>query len=155
MTALIPFITNDIKAVNAAVDGLQEVTKILASYGYAEREFLPVADTRKDFESIVLELYMSIIEYQTIAALYFAKSTLKRIGINLNPEQSWPDALGKVKGLDEKCRLPIQSLGVRLTRRGFSNVNFTLDRGIELLETISQTLSAERAQREKIQQWIS
>ncbi|KAF2164918.1 hypothetical protein M409DRAFT_56272 [Zasmidium cellare ATCC 36951] len=133
----------------------QEVTKILASYSYAEREFLPVPATRGDFENVVIELYMSIIEYQATAGLYFAKDTLKRIGINLAPKQTWQDALGKVKGQDEKCRVPMHSLGVRLNQLGLADLQSVLDRGAELLTTISQAVSAKRDRREKIQQWIS
>lgn len=73
ITILLPFVTNDIHAVDEAISGLQEVASILASYSYAEREFLPVKDTSSDFQDVVLDLYVSILEYQASVALYFAR----------------------------------------------------------------------------------
>lgn len=80
---------------------------------------------------------------------------MKRIGINLIPNQSWPEALAKTIGLEQKCQVPIHSLGVKLSQLGFQNVNSNLEYGLRLLKDISHAVTAGREYRQRIRRWIS
>ncbi|KAJ4297750.1 hypothetical protein N0V90_005645 [Kalmusia sp. IMI 367209] len=66
--SLVAFVMSDFEAISSAIEGLKEVTRLLANYSYAEREFLLNSNTKKDYEDIVLALYSSILEYQALAA---------------------------------------------------------------------------------------
>lgn len=153
--SLIAFVMSDFEAVNTAVEGLSEMTGVLANYSYAEREFLLDDGTRKDFEDIVLGLYTAIFEYQARVAEYFTRNTLKRLGINTTTAQSWSGAVDKVRNLERSCQTPIAALGVRLSQRNFSNVETLLNKGMKLMERIQRSVISDRAQREKILEWVS
>lgn len=154
-TSLVAFVMSDLEAVNSAIDGLKEVTSILASFSHAECEFLNNKLTRNDFEEIVLDLYVAILDYQARAAQYFARSTLKRFGINTLTAQSWPDAVGKVRNHERITHAPIIALGTRLNQSGFHSVEEMLGQGIRLMKQVNHAIEAERSQKERIQNWIS
>ena len=155
VSSLVTFIMGDFEALHGAIDGLKEMTSILASYSYAEREFLANETTSQSFEDAVLELYTAILEYQASAAQYFARSTLKRLGRSTTAVQSWPGAVEKVRRLERLCHTPISALGIRLNQKEFTDIEDMLGRGLKLMGQISSTITSERDKREKIQEWIS
>ena len=109
----------DTNAINSAVNGLSEVTSILASYSFAENEFLASTLTRQDFGLIVIDLYTAIFQYEALAAQYFARSTLNRLGHNVSSKTSWEDSVNRVRNLERRCHIGISSLSTRLSRQGF------------------------------------
>jgi hypothetical protein len=155
VSILIPFVLNDATALQSAIQGLKEVTNILAKHSYAEREFLLREQTRADFQATVVPLYMSILEYQAGVALYFAKSTMARLGINLMPRSSWQDALATTNKLAYACQRPLADLSTRLTRLGFDQVEESLREGRMLLQNIAKAVASTDHHREKVQQWFS
>ena len=155
VSSLVAFMMSDFEAMHSAVDGLKEVTSILASYSYAEREFLANEVTGKSFEDAVIELYTAIFEYQATAAQYFARNALKRLGCNTVTVNSWPDAVKKVRLLERLCHTSISTLGTRLNQSGITNIEDVLGRGMKLMEQINATMTSERSRREKIQEWLS
>lgn len=155
VTVLIPFVVEDVTAVQSAIDGLKDVTSIMAKHSYAEREFLTREQTRADFQEIISPLYMSIFEYQAAVALYFAKSTMARLGINLVPKRSWKDALAATTKLAHECQRPLADLSTRLAQVGFDQVERSLHQGQLLLQRIEEAVVSARTHREKIQQWLS
>ncbi|KAF2873275.1 hypothetical protein BDV95DRAFT_667282 [Massariosphaeria phaeospora] len=115
-TSLTAFVMSDLDATNNAVDGLKEVTGVLANYSYVEGEFLRNDLTREDFGDIVLPLYTAIFEYQARAVQYFGRSTLKRFGLNTLTAEPWAHAIDKVRNLERTCQISIQALSSRLNR---------------------------------------
>lgn len=155
ISILIPFVMNDSKSMTSAVDGLKEITAITASYSYAEKEFLKHEVTRSDFKDIVTDLYAAILEYQASVAIYFAKSTLKRLGLSLSSKLSWTEAIAKTRSLDNRCRVALEALDTSLGQHGFGSLEKVLQQGMKLMQQISQSLSAERNQRQRIIDWVS
>lgn len=157
---LIPFIMNDSKELHAALDGLKEVTSIMASYSYAEKAFLTDDATKSDFMEIVTKVYISILEYQAAAALYFAKSTLKRLGLSLGAVTSWTDALTNVRDRDRITQNTLRGLDAQSTRRGFESADAILQKGLDLMSQVYQAvclgpaISPDQIQRERILNWI-
>jgi hypothetical protein len=154
-TSLIAFVMNDFEAVNSAIEGLKEVTLVLANYSLAEREFLLDPITSKDYEDTVISLYTAIFEYQARAAQYFTRNTLKRFRSNTVTAKSWPDAVDNVRNIEKSCQVPMNALGVRLSQGRFKNVDDVLNQGLKLMEQISRSVISDRAQRERILQWTS
>ena len=152
---LVSFVMNDITAMQSATKGLKEVTNILANHSYAEREFLVREQTRSDFQEIIVPLYMSILEYQATVALYFAKSTMARLGINLLPRRSWQDSLATTKDLAYGCQRPLADLSFRLIQLGFDQVEKSLSEGRQLLQRIVDGVTIDRGHRDKVQHWLS
>ncbi|TKA44571.1 hypothetical protein B0A54_04521 [Friedmanniomyces endolithicus] len=155
ITVLVPLIMNDFSAVSSAIDGLKEVASIMACYTYAEKEFLTSPITRSDFTEIVTELYSSILQYQACAAIYFGKSTLKRIGLSTRSAQTWPDAISKTRLLDSRTRGGLLGIQTKLTQHGFENLDAVMRQGLQLMQQVSQAVSADRAQRQQVMEWIS
>lgn len=155
VSVLVPFVVNDVAAVRSAIDGLKDVTNIMARHSHAEREFLIREETRADFQSVIVPLYVSVIEYQAAVALYFAKGTLARLGINLVPEKSWKQALDATNKLSNSCQRPLADFSNRLTQLGFDQIEQSLGQDRRLLQSIEETVMAGRTLRERIQQWLS
>ncbi|KAK5116811.1 hypothetical protein LTR85_009071 [Meristemomyces frigidus] len=155
ISILIPFVMNDSQSMASAIDGLKEITAIMASYSYAEKEFLKHEVARSDFQDIVADLYAAILEYQASVAIYFAKSTLKRLGLSLSSKLSWTEAIAKTRNLDSRCRVALQALATSLGQHEFGSMEKLLQHGMKLMQQISQSLSAERNQRQRIIDWVS
>lgn len=155
ISILIPFVLNDFKVMSSAVDGLKEVTSVMASYSYAEKEFLLDAGTQADFIDVVVELYAAILGFQASAGLYFGKSTLKRLGISVSSTQSWTDAIADVRAIDHRRRVSLTGLEVKLNQRNFQDVTALLQQGAVLMQQISKAVSTERTRRQQIVEWIS
>ena len=92
--------------------------------------------------------YTAIFEYQALAAQFFAKRTLQRLGHSVLTKAPWEAKVAKVRRLDSACRLPIDSMG-------FANTASMLRKGFQMLEQAIQNVSAERSQRERMLSWIS
>jgi hypothetical protein len=157
---LVPFVVNDSKELNAALGGLKEVTSIMSSYSYAEKAFLTDDTAKMDFEDIACKVYVAILEYQASAAVYFAKSTLKRLGLSLTGTTSWTYALEKVRTASGNAQTALRGLNAQVTRRGFESTTAMLQKGVDLMDQMlhdmsSQTgLSAEQIKRERVLNWI-
>ncbi|OCL11720.1 hypothetical protein AOQ84DRAFT_361266 [Glonium stellatum] len=145
---LLPFSVSEIAATQNAIDGLKEVTSIMASYSLAEENLLGSKVTSQAFSGAVVDLYASIYAYQALSALYLAKSTLKRYGCSLKPKTPMKDALQKVKDEDEACQQKSQELGLKLTHH-------ELKEGVHRMDQCLQQILAERMKRERILEWIS
>ena len=156
---LIPFVINDSKELHAALDGLREVASIMASYSYAEKAFLTDDATKTEFEDIVTEVYISILEYQAAAAVYFAKSTLKRLGHSFAAATSWTDALTKVRDRVRTAQNALIGLDATVTKKGLESVASLLQKGLDLMNQIHRTvssssISSDQLERESILNWI-
>ncbi|KAF1957280.1 hypothetical protein CC80DRAFT_592578 [Byssothecium circinans] len=154
-TCLVAFVMSDFDAVNSAIEGLNEVTMVLANYSLAEKEFLLDPATKSGYEKTVISLYTAIFEYQARAAQYFASNTLERFGTNTITAPTWPDAITTVRTLERSCHVPIQTLAVSLNKKQFNNVDDLLNQGMKLMEQISRSVASDRAQRERLLKWIS
>lgn len=78
--SIVSLVMSDFDSVNSAVDGLKEVTGLLANHSYAEREYLLNSATKQNYENIVLPLYASIFAYQAQIAQYFFKKYFENVG---------------------------------------------------------------------------
>ncbi|KAK5701229.1 hypothetical protein LTR17_022764 [Elasticomyces elasticus] len=155
ISILIPFIMNDSTAMSSAVDGLKEIATIMACYSYAEKEFLTHLTTKNDFTDIVTKLYASILGFQASAAIYFNKSTLRRLGVSAKSSTSWADAISKTRVLDGEIRVALLALDVKLTQQSFQGIDSALQQGIRLMQQISQAVSDGRVQRRQVTDWLS
>jgi hypothetical protein len=155
ISVLIPFIMSDSKAMISAIDGLQQATSIMTSYGYLEVEYLRDAATRLSFEEVVCELYTAVLKYQAAVAIYFGQTTLKRLGRNVSGKQSWPDAMTELNSIEQRCRPAIQGLQASMIRRGFQGLTELLQQGTLLMKNTSQAVVNERVNRQRIIDWIS
>ncbi|KAK3668877.1 hypothetical protein LTR22_000357 [Elasticomyces elasticus] len=155
VSILIPFIMNDSAAMSSSVDGLKEIATIMACYSYAEKEFLTHLTTKNDFTDIVKKLYASILEYQASAAIYFNKSTLRRLGVSAKSSTSWADAISKTRVLDGEIRVALLAFDVKLTQQGLQGIDSALQQGIRLMQQISQAVSDGRVQRRQVTDWLS
>lgn len=155
ISILIPFILADKENTQSAIDGLQKVSSILASYNFAEQDLLSSEVTRTDYEKTVLGLYTAIFRFQATTALYVAQNSLKRFGYNLKPSSPFKESLNKVKDMDELCHKQIHDLGLRLTQRGVTELKVDLPKGFQLIMQFVQNASPERMKRERVLEWIS
>ena len=156
---LIPFVMNDSKELNAALDGLKEITSIMASYSYAEQAFLTDDATNTEFAETVTSVYISILEYQAAAAVYFVKSTLKRLGHSFSAATSWTDALTKVRDRARIAQTALMGLDAKVTKTGLESVVTLLQKGLDLMNEIQRTVSGttlapDQVERERILNWI-
>lgn len=150
----------DFSELKSAIDGLEEIACILGSYDIAEQEYLSDASTRHGFQDSVLGLYKAILEYQALCAVYFASSTLKRLGRNIWPGTPWKDALTVLKAIEARCHMSVNGLAARLQGANSRTLGHLV---MEVLRNqkasaLQQRVAEIRARRERNKQvvaWIS
>ena len=122
VSMLIPYIMKSLDQMNTAINGLKDVTAILASYSIAESEFLAVQTTAQAFRDTVGPLYAKVLEYQVLATQYFGRSTLKSLSREVVSGPPWEDALAAVKAAEELCRPRLDALAVSLSQKAFKEL---------------------------------
>jgi N-terminal domain of NWD NACHT-NTPase len=156
VTILIDLVLKDFEATKEAIDGIKEITSILASYNLAENEYLPRKETNSIFSKEVMGLYVSIFKYQASVSIYFTKSTFARLRSNIIAEKhSWQQALNEVKNERDKTYISLQSLGTHITLLKLKKLE---DMTQSILQSMNDSLQQARAQtlnRQQVVEWIS
>ncbi|MCJ1243178.1 hypothetical protein MMC30_000375 [Trapelia coarctata] len=103
---LLPLILNDSEQHTAALDGLEDVTKLISRYNAVEQAYLKreTASLKDEIEVVVIQLYTRILEFQAKAACYFDRSTPSRILLNILKADDWAGLLKQIEKLDTQCR---------------------------------------------------
>jgi hypothetical protein len=94
VAALIPFLMNDTEQQKGAIQGIQDITRIIHGYNIAERTSLQHGDLkiRERFADVVLELCVGILVYQTKVAQYFGgKAIMNFLKNTLQQGIIWKD----------------------------------------------------------------
>lgn len=88
------------------MDGLEDITRILARYTAVE-QLLPLSAVESldiNFEKSILDVYMNILMYQATAACHFSRSTLPRMVANITTTNDWTGMLKKLQSADANCQ---------------------------------------------------
>jgi len=110
------FVNKNLATQQIVVDGLQNVTSILASYRLVEQELLSEPSTKNEYGKHVVGLYTAIIEYQASAAQFFGEIILKDLGRIVTGRANFKDLLTEVNTHKDACDTGITCLGIRLTK---------------------------------------
>ncbi|PQE17175.1 ankyrin repeat protein [Rutstroemia sp. NJR-2017a WRK4] len=130
VAALVPLMMSDVEKHQEALEGLEQVTKIIWCYSAAEKELLENPTTRDCYSE------------------YFGQNTLKRIWKNATGSTSWSDNSTKIVTQDDNCRRVIQLLG-------FGQLQYNLEKQRSALNQIIQFASNLEKEKRDILSWIS
>jgi Cdc6-like AAA superfamily ATPase len=148
-------VLKDAKQHQEALSGLERVAKILWCYTIAEQGMLPGPNTKSTYRVAVLDLYVTLLQYQALAARYFGKSTIKRIWHNVTTTTSWSDIAGKIDVLDNDCRRCISFLGFKEQQRGNIQLVKLLEEQSRSLKRLLERTDNARYEKMRVLQWIS
>ena len=93
----------------AALDGLEEISSVIAKYIAIEDIYVqsyrdePDSPRNDVFQTSILRVYSSVLLYQVKAALHFHRSTMARTVSNLLKSTDWNDLISTVKQTDLDC----------------------------------------------------
>jgi hypothetical protein len=87
------------------MDGLEDVSKLVARYAVAEDMFLD-NDTSEwaSYRKAILGLYEVVLEFEARAAHHFYRSTATRMISNIGTTVDWADLRAKIRNRDNECR---------------------------------------------------
>ncbi|KAE8448954.1 hypothetical protein EG329_008750 [Mollisiaceae sp. DMI_Dod_QoI] len=155
VSSLIPIILKDAKEHQDAIDGLERVAKILWCYTIAEEGMLPDPNTKSTYRTAVLDLYVTLLQYQAMAARYFGASTIKRIWRNVTTTTTWSDISAKIVVLDNDCRRCISFLGFKEQQRGNVQLMTLLEDHSKTLKLVLARTDNEKYEKQRVLDWIS
>ncbi len=97
---------NDSTQNIAAMEGLSQISPIVARYLRMETIYLGVQDRSRhqDFEKCLVDLYAGILKYQVAAACYCKRSTFSRFLRNLPKVDDWATMLKDIDMKDRACK---------------------------------------------------
>ena len=150
---------NDSKEQNAALNGLEQITDIMARYNIVEAiHFDPSSMTFFKLKDAVVDLYSKIFEFQALLADYLGKNTLRRFGINSLQLGGWLDLTQAISSADVIAQGWIKLHDSENTQIGIRNLADLMVEWRKDLETIAYNLTQHENQRAKTYQvlsWIS
>ncbi|TVY88295.1 Vegetative incompatibility protein HET-E-1, partial [Lachnellula willkommii] len=164
-------LTVSVHSPEAALDGLEEISSLVAKYIAIEDVFVqscrvdPRAASNDAFEASILKVYSSILRFQVEAALHFHRPTVARTVSNVVQSVDWAELLSKVKESDAECvaltsMIGLASLGSNLSGIGNSLVELR-QRSEEIhdigkaLATLQEAWDANQKGISQIVSWIS
>jgi hypothetical protein len=139
---------SDTEKHQEALNGLEQVTKILWCYAAADRALFVDPTTRDSYSKVLLPLYIALLKYNCTAAQYFGQKTLKRIWKNTTGSISWSDNSAQIVVLDDDCRKTLQAFGVGRLQQLLENQRL-------VLEQIIKSANSSRIERQEILSWMS
>jgi len=149
--ALIPFIMNDTAQQKGAIQGIQDITRIVHGYNIAEKTYLSHGDSKlkQTFSDAVLDLYVDILVYQAKAVQYFGQKTLANFMKNVAQlGVVWKDESSAIVKKDTEAQRNLSFLGPALVADFFRNQN-------QKYELLLQSLSNQRELDDEILKWLS
>ena len=156
-----------------AMDGLEEVSKVLARYSAVEKLLLS-KDSKKrnlEFEASIVTTYTEVLRYQVCATCHFSHGTVGRMFESIMTSNDWTRMLKKIQDADRHCQgfitlMSTQKLleSIQTIRQGFDRKlyekwqNAKTSNDKILLQWTDDRIQASEAlqdENEKILNWIS
>ena len=155
------------------MDGLEEVSKILARYSAIEKLLIArkTNETDIDFEHSIIALYMAVLKYQATAAYHFGRKTFLRMIANIAISNDWTEMFTKMKAADQNCQAFIAVKSTQLLLKRLQSLPQGFDRDLYekwqadrvrgdaiMRQWIDNRIDASQAhqdQNDKIINWIS
>lgn len=151
---------NDSEQHSAALDGLAQVSPIVARYTEVEVMYIQEKGSRleKEFEKCIVDLYAEVLKYQVAAACHCKSSTFQRFLRALPKLDDWSGMIGNIKEKDSVCRKMMQIFDTQDQKL----VNFRLqslaERNDEMMKSFLHTLKGiaeeQRKENTRITGWI-
>ena len=100
-------LTNDSKQRDAAITGIEEITKLIRRYAEIEHLYLSNEQYRlsADLDAAVIKLYSQILEYEARAACQFNRRVAVQTLRNIIGVDGWDSMLESVKQLATNCEI--------------------------------------------------
>ncbi|KAK1761777.1 hypothetical protein QBC33DRAFT_614675 [Phialemonium atrogriseum] len=109
---LLPLIVNDTDERQAAIDGVEHVTRIVARFRTVEDDYVSGRYGKNEhFERALVALYRRVAFFYMKAACYFARSTPFRSIRGLVAADEWKPTLDSVKVTETECHSFVATLG--------------------------------------------
>ena len=99
---LMQLVVADTDQYTSMVAGVEEVSWIINRYKYVESVFAEAGLT-KDFEQLLITLYMSVLKYQVLAASYYRRNSGMRFLRSIPKLDDLSETLADIRRHDEAC----------------------------------------------------
>lgn len=111
---LLPILINDSKQLSAAMDGLENIAKMIRRYAEIERLYLDDRKLRlsEDLRKTMTKLYRMILEFEARAACQFSRNTAHQAIRNIVAADGWDEILASVTQHDTECVILIRIIDV-------------------------------------------
>ena len=144
---------NDSEQYSAALDGLAQISPIVARYTEVEIMYIQGKNTtlEKEFENGVVDLYVGILKYQVAAACHCKSSTFQRFLRSLPKLDDWQGMLESIKEKDGVCRKMTSVFDSQDQRLA----NFNLQNLAEAsLKTLQEIAKEQKTEDKQVPRWI-
>ncbi|KAG4433403.1 hypothetical protein IFR05_011115 [Cadophora sp. M221] len=151
ISALILFLMRDLEQQKDALQGVQDITRIMHGYNIAESTYLQDSshDMHERFSDAVLELYVSLLVYQTKVAQYFGAKTAANLAKNaLLQGVTWKEESLTITTRDSEAQRNLSFLGPALVEDLFRSQK-------QNIELIWRGISSQRDRDDAVLTWLS
>ncbi|KAL1868165.1 hypothetical protein Plec18167_008356 [Paecilomyces lecythidis] len=102
---LLSFAENNESQVTSLLDGLEYISTTMRYFAVVERIYVAgtLPDATSDLRRAILDVYVSILEYEVRALSYFNGNRLKRFGRNAFKFDNWNSIIDKIRSHETKC----------------------------------------------------
>ncbi|EPE33667.1 Ankyrin repeat-containing protein [Glarea lozoyensis ATCC 20868] len=169
--ALLNLIMGDIIQHQAALDGIEEISSIIAKYLAVEDIYVqslkddPSSSTNTAFKESIIRVYSSILLYQVTAVMHFDQSTPTRTFSNITKSVDWAELISTVKQTDADCvaltsvtATTNMSSDISLINKGVLRLDekwTEISHIVETLGTLQKGFEAKQSENARILSWIS
>ena len=151
---------NDSDQHSAALEGLAQVSPVVARYAEVEVMYIQENNTRleKQFEKGMVDLYVAILKHQIAAACHCKSSTFQRFLRALPRLDDWKGMIDDIKDKDAVCREMTQvfdSQNQKLVNFRLQNLAERNDEMMKVLLKSLESISGEqKKENTRIPRWI-
>ena len=131
---LMQFVVADTDQYTSMVAGVEEVSWVINRYKYVESVFAETGFTR-DFEQLLITLYVSVLKYQVLAASYYRRNSGMRFLRSIPKLDDLSETLADIRRHDEACTALGRIFDVKegqLRHREIRSILLDFDKKMEL-----------------------
>ena len=162
---------SDVTQHQAVLDGLEEISTIIAKYIAIEDVYVQTLEGRAGiegaagFELAIIKVYSCVLQYQIQTALHFHRKTMARAAANVIKLVDWDALLARIKSSDEECvRITSMTSMANMTSSitsisndlaGVINRWDEINRINESLQKMQESWDAKHSDNAKVISWVS
>jgi len=157
INVLLTPILNDSKQNETALDGLEEISNLVARYAVIEDVYLKreALNLKADYQENLTDLYTKIFEFQATAACHFDRNTFVRVVRSTLQLEDWSKLLQDIKAKDMACKELMHVFDSRDQKSATTFLQEVLRQQDLTLQTILEQLRSDQEHNNKIVRWLS
>lgn len=150
---LLPLLTNDTKQRSAAIDGFENIAKLIRRYSQVERLYLSDQSFRltEDLRLALINLYKAVLEFEARAACQFSRNAAHQALRNVFTADGWDAILANIKQSETNCEILLRIIDTEDRRSRTEKLEDLIK---EQTRRVTDLLQASRKEDEVFQQQL-